>query len=552
MLRILLACVLSSRALAQGPVVYGRTVVNAASFMPQGLPGGAIAQGSIFSLFGSNIGPSQGVSATSFPLAITVAGVGITVSQGNVSVNAIPIYVSSGQINAIMPSNAPTGLASLRVTVNSARSNAVPVRIATSAVGIFAANSAGSGPGILQNFVGPGVQPINQPTVPAIPGQTITLWGTGLGPVRGADNVAPPGGDLGIKTEVFVGGKPALVTYSGRATCCSGTDQVNFIVPDSAPNGCWVPVYVRTSGANISNFVTMAISTDGSACTEGADPLATALVAGGKTGSIAMVRASTREDIGTVAPIEVSTDFAVAGYSSISSTPFAFHPALSLPPLGACTEYSGHADLLKSSFVGLALPPPGTNLNAGAPAVISGPGGSYNLIPVFTGYHGAIFGSSAGITSLMGNLSLTPGTYNVRGGGGSDVGTFSATIDVPQPIVWTNRNALVRVPRSQPLTISWTGGGANDIIGVLGIAADMPTNAAAAFACLAQPGASSLTIPADVLANVPPTQPYVVNSTGVLYLVSVPQSALTALSASGLDTGFALFSYVNGKTVIFQ
>jgi uncharacterized protein (TIGR03437 family) len=43
----------------------------------------------------------------------------------------------------------------------------------------------------LQNFVSATSVPINAPTVAAKPGQTIILWGTGLGPVTGGDNVPP-------------------------------------------------------------------------------------------------------------------------------------------------------------------------------------------------------------------------------------------------------------------------------------------------------------------------------------------------------------------------
>ena len=131
MFRILLACIFAGCAVAQPPIVYNRAILNGASFAPQGVPGGAVAQGSIFSIFGSNLGPASGVRATTYPLANTLAGASITVSQGNTTVNAIPFFVSAGQINAIMPSNAPVGFDSLRVTVNNSKSNAVPVLVAT-------------------------------------------------------------------------------------------------------------------------------------------------------------------------------------------------------------------------------------------------------------------------------------------------------------------------------------------------------------------------------------------------------------------------------------
>ncbi|MGD0015270.1 MAG: hypothetical protein ABSD56_12745, partial [Bryobacteraceae bacterium] len=61
-MRILVrACVVlvsaGAAALAQ-PTVNANGMVNAASFIPAGLPNGDIAQGSMFSIYGHNLGPA--------------------------------------------------------------------------------------------------------------------------------------------------------------------------------------------------------------------------------------------------------------------------------------------------------------------------------------------------------------------------------------------------------------------------------------------------------------------------------------------------------------
>jgi len=149
-----LLCALATSVSAQ-PLVYNRSIYNATSFMPAGIPAGAIARGSIFSLFERNLGPATDVSANSFPLGTTLSTVSIAVIQGSTTVNAIPVYVSASQINAIMPSNAPLGNASLQVKVGNFVGNMAPVRITSSAFGIFTALGTGLGPGILQNFDSP-------------------------------------------------------------------------------------------------------------------------------------------------------------------------------------------------------------------------------------------------------------------------------------------------------------------------------------------------------------------------------------------------------------
>src|SRR5579862_5526609 len=84
---------------AQQPILYSRSAVNAASYAPFGLPNAAIARGGVFTVFGENLGPAQS-PALSFPLPSTLGNVSLSVTQNGVTTQAIPIYVSAGQINA--------------------------------------------------------------------------------------------------------------------------------------------------------------------------------------------------------------------------------------------------------------------------------------------------------------------------------------------------------------------------------------------------------------------------------------------------------------------
>jgi uncharacterized protein (TIGR03437 family) len=231
---------------AQLPAIRLHSIVNAASFSPPGLPAGSIALGSIFTIFGGALGPATGVQVSAFPLQNTFSGVTITVTQGNTVVNALPLYVRQDQINAVMPSNAPLGWVSVRVTYNNARSNPSPVYVVNDSVGIFTSTGTGIGPGAMNNFVSASSQPANSLANSAKPGQVVTLYAKGLGPIATPDNQAPPAGTLLTPVEVWVGGIPASVSYSGRSPCCSGLDQVAFTIPANAPPGCWTPVWIRT------------------------------------------------------------------------------------------------------------------------------------------------------------------------------------------------------------------------------------------------------------------------------------------------------------------
>jgi uncharacterized protein (TIGR03437 family) len=196
-----------------------RGAVNTASFAPQGPSAGGIARGSIFTLFGRGLGPTEPARPSAFPLGEALGGVSIEVKQDSVSLTAYPVYASDSQVSAIMPSKAPLGRVALHLTYNGQTVGPAIVDVVESSLGIFAVNSGGFGPGVLQNFISQSVSPVNSTRVTARPGQTMILWGTGLGAVSYADNVAPIAGDFPTEVEIFVGGTLATRRYAGRSPC---------------------------------------------------------------------------------------------------------------------------------------------------------------------------------------------------------------------------------------------------------------------------------------------------------------------------------------------
>ena len=467
----------------------------------------------------------------------------ITVSQGATSVNALPLYVRQDQINALMPSNAPLGWVSVRVTFHNARSNPSPVYVVNDSVGIFTATGTGLGPGAINNFVSAASQPVNSTSSSAKPGQVVTLFATGLGPITSPDNQAPPTGTLPTPVEVWVGGIPASISYSGRSPCCSGLDQVTFTVPANAPQGCWVPVEIRTSQATVSNFASMAIDPKGAPCSDPANPFSAALVSGAATGFLSLIRTTVHEDVGVNAPIDFSSD--TFSYSAIKQPggPFVFKPFVAAPPPGACTVYAGVGDYWTSG----AIPDStvATALDTGSQFTITGPGGSQ---PVVLSSGLAPLGAYLPLYGLPNQLFLAPGSYKITGGG-ADVGAVNVAITVPSPVTWTNRDQTTIVSRSQPLTINWSGGPPGQAIQILGENSDLRTNSSSLFYCIAPAGATSFTVPAQVLSAMPPTRTSSLDSTGVIFLISSSQAPF---SAQGLKAAFASAVYKTGKTVVFQ
>ena len=279
--KLMLFAAATSGALMAQPFIFHGGVVNAASFAPSFSAIGPVAQGSIFTIFGRNLGPDQGSVVNAFPLGTTFQGVSVKVCQNEACLDAIPIFVVASQLNVILPSGTPLGWNAVQVTYNGDTSNFEPVRVVASSVGIFAVNGGGYGPGIVTNYVAADNQPVNSLRVTAKPGQAVTIWGTGLGAGLNADNVAPQTGDLPVNVQVTIGGKTAAKLYSGRSGCCSGLDQIVVTVPQDAPQGCYVPVRIQTPNG-VSNTVTMAIQQDGTTCDDPHNPAPALLSSGAR------------------------------------------------------------------------------------------------------------------------------------------------------------------------------------------------------------------------------------------------------------------------------
>ncbi len=522
--------------------------------MAPGLPGGSIAQGSIFAIFGVKLGPNSPSPGLAFPLSTTLNGVSIKVIQGTTSVDAIPIYVGATQINAIMPSNAPLGRVSLQVTSSGNKSPVSPATIVATSVGLLAANSGGFGPGVIQDALAGGLLPFNTGGTPATPGQIAVLYATGLGPIVSPDNVAPVSGNLGAPTEVFVGGVAAAVAYHGRSSCCSGLDQINFTVPSNAPLGCWVPVQVRTNGTQMSNTVTMAISANGAACSDPANALSQPFRAGSKFGVVSLLHDDTTEDVGQQSPKNVTTDSAMITFQQESPAGVGpFHPMFSLPPAGTCTSYTTPGDLFDGDpFPGLATS--GKFLNGGTPLTLSAGGTTKNLLrPADNSRNFQPLGYTYTGSAVPSSLKLTAGSsYTVNGPGGPDVGAFTAPGTFAGGLTWTNRDQTLTITLSQGFTVNWTGAPSGQQVIVFGGNVDLPSNATSLFACVAPAGASSFTVPAIALGNVAPTRTNLLQSQGAVYVGSLPLASPPAFSATGLDFGALLPGSFIGKTVIFQ
>jgi uncharacterized protein (TIGR03437 family) len=555
------------------PMITGGPV-NAASYALSGLPNANIAQGSMFILFGQNLGPAGQANASSFPLPTQLGGTSITAKVGGTAVNAIMLYSNSAQVAAILPSSTPIGAGTLTLSFNDKSSNAVPIQVVASTLGIFTRNQSGSGPGVLFNFNSQADQPVNSLVTAAHPGQVLTLWGTGLGKVSGIEADGPLPGNLSVPVSVYVGNQLVTPTYKGRSGCCAGIDQIVFTVPQGV-EGCYVSVAVVAGGV-ISNFATIAVTSSGTICSDptGLSTAALQKVQSGGTLTVADI---------LVANIEVSDPVLGAGEQTVqlgsghfrhytasgdvlASTRGAVGGLDGLPSVGSCNVNS----LSYQGYISSAVPSNNDPVNqvgvsAGAALNITGPDGGQQWPQQNKGsaaqpdyaydMQGSIIGGGIPNQTSVLPVYLVPGNFTINdGSGGPQVGPFSAMLTIPSSTVtWTNESAFSNISRSSDLTVTWSGGATGGIVGVLGSSADPSTAAEAQFACVTQADAGTFTVPAWVLSALPAsaTDPSVGAKVGFLTIATTLTSPIL-FQATGVDVGFFNWGELQIKSVVYQ
>jgi uncharacterized protein (TIGR03437 family) len=206
-------------------------VLNAANFA-LGYP---LSPGGFVALFGSGFG-TQNVTAPaagSYP---------ITLAQVQVTVNNLPapIYlVSPTLISAVVPYAVTGSTATVVVTVNGTKSNSVDVPLAPTAPGVFSWTSDGLGDGVVGDLSGVRVGASN----PAVPGNYVTVYLTGLGAVTPpvAEGVPAPSGTLSnvnAPVAVTVGGLPVLdVEFKGLGPTLRSVYVMNIKIPFGLSRG---------------------------------------------------------------------------------------------------------------------------------------------------------------------------------------------------------------------------------------------------------------------------------------------------------------------------
>jgi hypothetical protein len=386
--------------------------------------------------------------------------------------------------------------------------------VVANSFGIFTVKSNGSGRGII---TGANYQ-LYFVNSPAHPGDSGTIWGTGIGTSPGDNGAVPPQQiDMpNLPLSVYVGTQAASVSYRGRAAF-TGEDQINFVVP-AGITGCYVPVTVQI-GNIVSNFVTMPIAPAGQSCPDPVPPVASLPVNYTPTGEILLVR-NTMIGSTIVGNTTSTTDSASASFGSPQIGAFPYGPPYIGNPyslqVGTCIGYASFPFVFDIA---------GYDLNAGPAITITGPNGSQQLTagaPDAGSYSGLLWGGSGPNATP---LYLSAGSYTASGPGGTAVGPFSQNFTIPPPLIWTNQANITAVDPFEDLEVTWTGGDPNGTVQITINTVDI------GLICNANAGDQHFTIPSFVLLSVP------VSSAAPLAGLRLSATSTTAFTASGISSG---------------
>ena len=275
-----------------------------------------------------------------------------------------------------------------------------------------------------------------------------------------------------------------------------------------------------------------------------------------KNGAIQLLRAESKVAIlPGMPPIDSTTDTVNGSFVSSDYTNYTPGPPLPSTTIGPCT--------VVSITLPLTQPPPSgivtTFLDAGPAINISGPDGPMQVPQMMPASKILTYSLQVGggvpkpypfpVPGFPGVLPpyLDPGTYTVdNGGGGADVGPFTATLNVPSPgFVWTNADANLTIVRSAGLDIQWSGGDPNTMVEIQGVSGT--STQSGAFTCIV-PNNGEFVVTSDVL-SVLPASPATATPGNSL---SVSNTIFANFSATGLDLG--ILSYESGyvRTVVYQ
>ncbi len=230
-------------AIPAAPTITTGSIVSAAT-----AAAGPMAPNSWVTVYGSNLGvTTRGWSDSD----IVNGGLPFSLDGVSVILTGAPRlayvgYVSSTQVNFLLPSNLNPGTVQVQIRNPAGISNQVPITVQANAPQLFTAD----GKYVLATHLNGSSVGKGGSAPPAMPGETIILYGTGLGPTIPAlipGQVPDQPASLTGTQQVTIGGTDAPVLSAGIVPGSAGLYQLRVQVPANAADGDQ-PVFCSNGG----------------------------------------------------------------------------------------------------------------------------------------------------------------------------------------------------------------------------------------------------------------------------------------------------------------
>ncbi len=151
---------------------------NRAVRRPYRSPGAYVSPGEIISLFGSGLGPREGVRLEvdgSGDLPVLLGGLQVKMGEQSLPL----LYVQDRQVNAVVPFHVSAGKTALSVEREGFQAGPIPVEVVRATPGIFTLDGSGAGQAAVLNEDGT----VNSAVNPAARGSIVSFFATGFGAV---------------------------------------------------------------------------------------------------------------------------------------------------------------------------------------------------------------------------------------------------------------------------------------------------------------------------------------------------------------------------------
>lgn len=492
---IFIAAVFGSILAAQ-PSIDSGGILNVSSAQP------TLAPNTVFVIYGKNLGPTSIVVATApnYPALLSNTSVTFTNVSGGTPINALMVYTLAGAVAGVLPSSVVPGTYAVRVIYNNQPSSPQNVTVVARHFGIATANGAGVGVAqatiadvnkgySLTRYTSSGAGGVGSfVNTPAHGGDSISLWGTG----GGADLLNDTGGSSLDQTaagnfKVMVGSRVITPVYTGAVAGYPGLWVLIFTLPGDIDPDCYAALQV-SSNAELSNAVVLPIAPAGqSTCV---DPQLTpailskldsgGAITGGAFGVFKLVDT----------PTGTSTEGSSGGIYRWTAVEWAAG-APSRPRVGSCTVYDR---IVPRNGVDPSAPD--VTLDAGANIALSGP----NLGPIVA-LNRVVSATGPIYFFIASPGAIVSGRYTLTGGGGTQVGPFSVSANIPASFTVTNWDSITAINRSQPLVVNWTGAGSDQVYIIANTATVVATgNRIVTINCIAPAAQGTFSVPVSALS----------------------------------------------------